>query len=62
MPLKFGSIARDLSVAARLGARSLARRIRSPAADRGAPDIRAWRAELEDWIRTLPAGLVAEHR
>ena len=60
--MSFGSIARDLSVAVRLGARSLARRIRSPAADRNAPDIPAWRAELEDWVRSLPSGLVAEHR
>ena len=60
--MNFGSIARDLSVAARLGARALARRVRSPAAGHGAPDVGAWRAELDDWVRSLPAGLVAEHR
>jgi len=60
--LNFGSIARDLSVAARLGARALARRVRRSAADRSAPDISSWRAELEDWVQSLPADLMAEHR
>lgn len=60
--MNFGSIAIDLGVAARLGARTLARRLRSPAADRSAPDIGTWRAELDDWVGSLPDGLLAAHR
>lgn len=60
--MSIGSIARDLSVATRLGARALARKVRPSATDRRAPDIGAWRAELEAWVPSLPADLLAEHR
>ena len=49
----------DLAVAARLGARALARRIagrREPA-----PELQRFRAALEEGLALLPAGLVAAH-
>jgi Protein of unknown function (DUF3047) len=60
--LNLAAIARDLGIATRLGARALARRIRSSDGDHDAVDVDHWRAELETWVHSLPADLVAEHR
>ncbi len=60
--MDLAAIVRDLSVATRLGARVLARRIRPSATDRSAPDLGAWRTELDNWVETLPADRLAEHR
>ncbi len=60
--MDIGAIARDLAVAARLGARRFARHSGVSAAGRAPPDPAAWRHELEAWVRTVPAGALAEHR
>ena len=60
--MNIGAITRDLGVAARLGARNLARRLGASAAERAAPDLAAWHQELEAWVRTVPAESLAEHR
>lgn len=52
--------ARDLGVAARLGARAL--RLRRSGHASAGPDVAAWRSGLEDWLRSLPAGAVTAHR
>ncbi len=49
----------DLSVAARLGLRELARRVRGQRA--AAPDLGRFRAELERALARVPRELVAEH-
>ncbi|HET9693846.1 MAG TPA: DUF3047 domain-containing protein [Steroidobacteraceae bacterium] len=57
------TLARDLGVAARLGGRALWRRRPGHAPDTaGAEDIHGWRAGLEAWLSSLPAGSVVEHR
>jgi hypothetical protein len=55
--------ARNLGVAARLGARAWRRRLTGRAAAADPPDAVAdWRAGLEAWLRSLPTGTVADHR
>jgi hypothetical protein len=54
------SSARDLGVAVRLGARALGRRLRGRAS--ASPEVVTWRAGLEAWLQSLPAGAVAGHR
>ena len=60
--MDIGAIARDLAVAARLGARKLVRQLGASAAERTPPDLAAWRQELEAWVRTVPVESLAEHR
>lgn len=60
--MNIGSIARDLSVAARLGARAIARRMGGPAAGSASTPVRPWRVELDAWVRALPPDVLAEHR
>ena len=45
------ALARDLGVAARLGGRALWRRRSGAAAEAAEPDVHAWRAGLEAWLR-----------
>ena len=54
--------ARDLGVAARLAARAWRRRLSRPRAAAELPDQADWRAGLEAWLRSLPDGVVANHR
>jgi hypothetical protein len=60
--LTIATIARDLGVAARLGMRALLRRIRSPGPHRETDSLSRWRADLERWLQSMPAGLLAGHR
>lgn len=52
----------DLRVAGRLGARTLARRLRGSFDESPATDLATWRTELERWVGTVPAALIEEHR
>jgi len=54
--------ARDLGVAARLAARAWRRRLSRPRSAAELPDHADWRAGLEAWLRSLPDGVVADHR
>jgi hypothetical protein len=54
------SAARDLGVVVRLGGRALRRRLGGHAS--GLPAVATWRAGLEAWLQSLPAGAVAGHR
>ena len=56
------ALARDLGVAARLGTAALRRRLTRGPDYAAPPDVRAWRAGLEDWLRTVPASVLAGHR
>ena len=52
-------LARDLGVALKLGGRALRRRLAGASTT---PDTASWRAKLENWLQSLPPGVVADHR
>jgi hypothetical protein len=54
--------ARDLGVAARVGSRALRRRFIGHPDTAALPDVTAWRSGLETWLRSLPRGVIADHR